>query len=91
LEEKLRQAGIRYEREKEVSIVVAGKLIKGNRVDFVIENKIIVELKTKSFLTKSDFYQMLRYLEVARMKLGIIVNFRRKYLRPKRIINNKVP
>jgi len=91
LEERLRQAGVGYEREKETPIVVDGKLIKGNRVDYIIENKIVVELKAKPFLAKSDFYQMLRYLETAGLKLGLIVNFRRKYLRPKRIVNNRIP
>ena len=84
LEQKLRDRGLQFEREKTFPI---NKEVGGNQVDFCIENKILLECKAKSFLTKDDFYQMLRYLKAAKMKLGFIVNFRNKYLKPKRILN----
>jgi GxxExxY protein len=84
LEQKLRDRGLQFEREKTFPI---NREVGGNQVDFCIENKILLECKAKSFLTKDDFYQMLRYLKAAKMKLGFIVNFRNKYLKPKRILN----
>jgi len=84
LEQKLRDRRLQFEREKTLPI---NKEVGGNQVDFCIENKILLECKAKGFLTKDDFYQMLRYLKAAKMKLGFIVNFRNKYLKPKRILN----
>ena len=63
--------------------------IKGNIVDFLIDNKILVDFKAKIFLNKEDYYQMQRYLESSNLKLGLLVNFRNNYLKPKRIINFK--
>lgn len=86
-EAKLQHARINYEREKELPIEVGGKIVRGNKVVFVIEGKVLVDLKAKSFVTRGDYYQMQRYLGAAKFKLGMIVNFHRKYLHPKRIIN----
>jgi len=58
----------------------------GNRLDLLIEDKIILELKAKDFLTKNDYYQIQRYLQCSNKKLGLLINFRDKYLRPKRIV-----
>jgi len=57
-------------------------------VDFIIENKIIIDIKAKKFITKEDYYQMLRYLKGANLELGIIYNFRNTYLKPKRVLNS---
>lgn len=79
------KTGIKYEREKLIS--KTGDDI--NRADFVIEGIIVIELKNKPFTTRNDFYQVLRYLEFSNLSLGMIVNFKQKYLKPKRIINAK--
>ena len=79
LEEKLKELSIPYKREhtKEES---------GNRVDFLIDDKIILEVKAKRFLLKEDYYQLQRYLQSCDKKLGLLVNFRNRYLKPKRIV-----
>ncbi len=58
----------------------------GNIVDFIIEDKIILELKAKRILTPEDYCQIQRYLQIAHIKLGILVNFRKNYIKPKRIV-----
>ena len=58
----------------------------GNRVDFLIDDKIILEVKAKKFILKEDYYQLQRYLQFLDKKLGLLVNFRNRYLKPKRII-----
>lgn len=79
LEEKLKEIKIPHKREF--------KIIKtGNIVDFLIDNKIILELKTESLITKEDYYQVQRYLQAADIKLALLVNFRNRYLKPIRII-----
>jgi len=78
----------RYKREFDLS-KINPIILKGNKVDFYIEDLIIVDFKAKKFITKEDYIQMLRYLESANLQLGIIYNFRNTYLKPKRIINSK--
>lgn len=79
LEIILKQENVSYQRE-----VVVGKT--GNRLDFLINNEIILELKAKQVITKDDYYQTQRYLHATDIKLALLINFRDKFLRPKRII-----
>ena len=79
LEVLLKNSDLAYKREFTVS--------DGNRVDFLIDDKIILDVKAKRLVLKDDYYQILRYLQSSGLKLGLIVNFRNTYLKPKRIIN----
>ncbi len=81
--------GFKYCREKDLKGVFESVDLKGNIPDFIIEEKIIIDFKNKKFITKEDYYQMVRYLEVAHLPLGLIVNFRATYLKPKRILNTE--
>lgn len=62
-------------------------MIGRNRIDFTIENKIILEVKTKERIERADFNQIMRYLEASNKKLGLLVNFKDKYLKVRRILN----
>ncbi len=84
----LKEKDWKYEREFELN-KINPEIPKGNRVDFYVVDLIIIDFKAKKFITKDDYYQMLRYLEAANLQLGIIYNFRNTYLKPKRIINPK--
>jgi len=57
--------------------------------DFIIENKIILEFKTKNFISKDDYYQAKRYLTTLKLQLAIIVNFRQYRLALKRVLNSE--
>jgi len=88
LDKLFREEGFVFEREYFLSKL--NELSpKGNKVDFLIESRVILETKAKKFITKEDYFQILRYLEAANLQLGLIVNFRSTYLKPKRIINSK--
>ena len=76
---KLKENNIIFEREFVISDT-------GNVVDFLIEKRIILELKSKRIILKKDYYQLQRYLQATNFKLGILVNFRSEYLNPKRIV-----
>ncbi|MFH1428009.1 MAG: GxxExxY protein [Patescibacteria group bacterium] len=88
-EKYLKKNNIKYLREKIIPQSFNGEKNGRNRVDFEIENKIIIEFKCKRVIERKDFYQMQRYLKSAKNKLGLIVNFREKYLRPKRVLNSE--
>jgi len=90
VEKFFKEEKIKYEREKELPISFDGEYKGRNKVDFIIENKIILELKSKRVLPREDYYQVRRYLEAANLKLGLLVNFRDKYLKPKRVLNSRV-
>ncbi len=87
-EELLTEKGLKYKRETEIKSF-NNESSKGNIVDFIIEDKIIIDFKSKKFITKEDYFQMQRYLKAANMELGMIINFRGTYLKPKRILNSE--
>ena len=86
IEKFLKEKGILYEREKKLSFAGDDR----HRADFIVDGKVIIEVKAKSFVGREEYYQLLRYLELAKLKLGVLVNFRQKYLRPKRILNSQL-
>lgn len=57
------------------------------KADFLIEHKIVLELKTVRQITYDHCRQLMRYLKQTKYQLGIIANFRRQRLETKRIIN----
>ena len=74
---------------REYPLWVAGR--PSNRVDFLVEKRIILEIKAKPYIAPEDFYQTRRYLDTSNIKLGMIVNFREKYLHPRRVLNPNLP
>jgi len=90
VENYLKRYGIHYEREKIIPGSFVGELSGRNKIDFLIENKIILELKAKRVLSKEDYYQTKRYLAAFKKKLALLVNFRDSYLKSKRILNAAV-
>ncbi len=89
-EKVLQDNGIKYEREKKLPPSFAGEAKNRNIADFIIEDKIIVDFKAKPIITKDDYFQTRRYSVSFNKKLGLIINFHQKYLRPKRILNSQI-
>lgn len=86
-EKILKDNHISYKREKELPINDIENQFT-NRVDFVINDVLLLDFKAKSIVTKDDYYQMNRYLDACGLDLGLIVNFRNKYLKPIRVIRS---
>ena len=82
MEKKLKERKIPYQREVRITAT-------GDFIDFVIDETIIVELKAKNVLLKTDYYQIQRYLHALDKKLGLLVNFRNRYLKPVRVLNSE--
>ncbi|MCX6740373.1 MAG: GxxExxY protein [Candidatus Parcubacteria bacterium] len=87
LEGLLKENNISYFREKPFNPSFEEEKERRNIPDFLIEDKIILDLKAKRIITKEDYFQMKRYLISGNKKLGLIVNFRQKYISPKRVLN----
>lgn len=79
--------GMRFEREKEIPFIYPEGIVRGNRVDFLIEDVIPLDVKAKKYITKEDYFQMKRYLKATKNKLGIIVNFKQFPLEIRRVLD----
>jgi len=90
LEGYLKKFKIKYEREEILPASFEQESKGRNKIDFLIEDKIILEMKAKRLLVKNDYYQTKRYLVALNKKLGLLINFRDKYIRPERILNSSV-
>ena len=86
IETKLESADFTFRREKKVSVEFEGRKLGNFYVDFIVENKIIVEIKTVAVITNDMIRQVLRYLESTNLKLAIIVNFRHSPLECRRVV-----
>ena len=80
VEKKFEENKISYKRELKIGD-------SGNTMDFNVEDKIALELKAKPFLLDVDYSQIKRYLRASGLELGILVNFREKTLKPRRVLN----
>lgn len=89
LEQLFKRENVKYIREYKFEDPQFG----ANKIrcicDFIIEDKIILELKAKDHISKEDYYQTKRYLTTLNLELAILVNFRQPRLIPKRILNGK--
>ena len=89
-EKLLIRDNINYNREFTLPQSFDGEKTRRNIVDFLVYNKIIIDFKTKTHITKDDYFQMQRYLVSANKELGLIVNFRQTSIRPKRVLNLEI-
>lgn len=89
LKEEFRNKNIAFESEKIVDIYYKRKKVGTYCPDFVVENKIIVELKALPQLGRLQYTQMWNYLKGTKYKLALLVNFGSTDLEIKRVIYDK--
>jgi GxxExxY protein len=87
IEQELKILKLPYKREFRLPESFKGENNSRNIIDFIIDDKIILEVKAKRVILKDDYFQIKRYLTSSDYKLGLLVNFRSKYLSPKRILS----
>ncbi|MFZ5366592.1 MAG: AmmeMemoRadiSam system protein A [Patescibacteria group bacterium] len=86
----LEKARIKFQKEIAVDLRFENSPIGKYFLDFLIEEKIVLEVKTVPRLTAGDFKQISAYLKAKNLELGIIANFRGPKLTYKRILNPDV-
>ena len=79
---------IQHEREKELPLQYKGFGIGTRRVDFFVEDKIMVEIKAIIHLEDVHLAQAMNYVEAYNMEIGLLLNFGAKSLQFKRVHNN---
>jgi GxxExxY protein len=86
--------GLAVQREKRISFEFEGIQFKNKlRADLIVENALVVELKSQRKLTEADHRQLLTYLRLLNLQFGLLLNFGELHLRDgiKRIANNYIP
>lgn len=85
----LAERGVRFEREKKIPIFFHGHELGTPYIcDFMVEDKIIVELKAVKSIEDIHKAQLLNYLRAAKLKLGLLYNFNNLIVRPERVLNS---
>ena len=87
---ELKKRGLNLEYQKNIDVKYEElNLSKAFRVDLLIENKVIIEIKAVPEINDYHFFQLLNYLRIADMKLGMILNFHSMLFKNgvKRVVN----
>jgi len=88
---KIKQRGLLVEKEKSMPVIFEEvKLDCGYRIDLLVENKFIIEIKSVESLTTIHLAQTLTYLRLGNYKLGLLINFNEILLKNgvRRVIND---
>ena len=88
---ELKKLGLGVARQKTLPVIYDGLTIdNGYRVDLVVEEKVIVELKAVEKVLPVHEAQLLSYLRLAHCNLGLLINFNTKYLKDgiSRVVND---
>jgi len=88
---KIKQRGLVVEKEKSMPLIFEEvKLDCAYRIDLLVENKFIIEIKSVESLTMNHLAQTLTYLKIGKYKLGLLINFNEVLLKNgiRRVVNN---
>lgn len=86
---EIMKAGLYVEKEKPMPLIYEDvKLDIGYRLDLIVENKLVIEIKSVEALNDVHLAQILTYLKLSGCKLGLLINFNVKLLKDgiKRVI-----
>lgn len=84
---ELERVGSKYKHEVEREIIYDDKLIDKRRLDLIIEDVVLVELKAIKEVDNTEYNQILNYLRVFNLEVGLLINFGAPSLQFKRLIN----
>ncbi|WP_396170451.1 GxxExxY protein [Flavobacterium sp.] len=88
---ELKKTGVEVQKHKGLPLIYEDvKLYIGYRIDIIIENKLILEIKSVEALNDVHFAQLLTYLKLTDCKLGMLINFNVNLIKNgiKRVANN---
>jgi GxxExxY protein len=89
LDIEMKLVGLQFMREREMPILYRNRQIGTMRVDFFVEDEVMVELKALITLEDVHLAQAINYLEAYDVKTGLLINFGSKSLQFKRLLNKK--
>ena len=77
----LRLEGLRCDRELRIELTYRGHPLRPHKLDLVVENVLVVELKAVERLTKVHEAQLLSYMKAGKYKVGLLMNFQADWLK----------
>ena len=86
---ELENLGLRFKSEMEKDIFYNGVYIGKRRLDLLVEEKVLVEIKAIKEIDNSYYKQVLNYLKVFDLEVGLLINFGADSLQFKRLIRTK--
>ena len=86
---ELAQRKIKFERQKELPVYYKQHYVKKFVCDFLVDSKVIVEIKAISALSEIDRVQLTSYLKASGIEIGLLLNFGKKSLCFKRMIYSR--
>lgn len=81
---------INYQREESMPLFYKGQNVGSRRADFIIDEKVLVELKAVSEINDTHYNQILNYLTAFELEIGLLINFGENSLNLKRFINSNL-
>jgi GxxExxY protein len=85
---EFQKSGIGYEKQKVVRVDYDGVNLGNQRIDLLVDGEVILEIKACTKIIPIHRDQVISYLKTADKKLGLILNFGRRRLEIKRVVNN---
>ncbi len=88
---ELKKTGVRVEKQKALPLIYEDvKLEIGYRLDLLVENKVVIEIKSVEALNDVHLAQVLTYLKLSNCKLGMLINFNVPLIKNgiRRVVNN---
>ncbi|MFO7614461.1 MAG: GxxExxY protein [Bacteroidales bacterium] len=88
---EMRKAGLKVECQKSFPVIYEGNILEtGFRLDIIVEDKVILEIKSVDQLADVHHKQLLTYLKITGVKLGLLINFNTANINSSiiRIVNN---
>jgi GxxExxY protein len=87
LASQLQHTGWQCEAEREVDVRLDGLVVTKQKLDLLVEDRVIVEIKAEKELLPLDEAQIITYLKVTGLKIGLLINFGSRPIQIKRFIN----
>ena len=88
---ELSQKGLRVSRQQTIPVIWKGvQMGPGFRSDLIVENLVLIEIKSVSAIAPIHFKQVLTYLKLTGLKLGLLINFNESLIKEgvTRVVNN---
>lgn len=83
---EFRNRGIVFEQQKPIKVAYDGHIVGDYAADIVVDDKIVIELKTAKMIDETHLAQTLNYLKATGIRLGLILNFGPKKMECKRVV-----
>jgi GxxExxY protein len=78
---ELERQGLKYQSERPVVVSYRGTALHTHRIDLVVENRVIVEVKAVQRFERVHQSQLLSYLKATRLRVGLLINFNTDWLK----------